>query len=129
MDPLVADYLKKKMELDQGVDQARTRSEWLAAGSDIGNQISEAVTPRNMVVYEKGWNETGAPTTQNFANKAADFSGLKSMGQRELQASQENRNQGLADFKMTQDLTDLSTKRTRDEQKFNSDMKGATLEG
>ena len=118
MDPLVEAYLKKKQGLDQGVADARTKADWMDAGSQVGQGLADLVQPKNQVIYEKGWNETGAPKIENFSNKAADFSGIKTMGQRDLQAAQENRNQGVQDFDTEQKLTDLGTNRERDAVKF-----------
>ena len=123
MDPLVREYLDKKFKLDQGVTDARTKADWMDAGSQVGQGLADLIQPKNQVVYEKGWNETGAPVTKDFANKAADFSGIKTMGQRDLQAAQENRNQGVQDFDTEQKLTDLSTNRGRDTIKFDQGTK------
>lgn len=122
MDPLVEEYLRKKQGLDQGVADARTKADWMDAGSQVGQGLADLVQPKNQVIYEKGWNETGAPKIENFSNKAADFSGLKTMGQRDLQAAQENRNQGVQDFNTEQKLTDLGTERTRAATKFGNDQ-------
>lgn len=122
MDPLVEEYLRKKQGLDQGVDAARTKADWMDAGSQVGQGLADLVQPKNQVIYEKGWNETGAPKIESFSNKAADFSGLKTMGQRDLQAAQETRNQGVQDFNTEQKLTDLGTERTRAATKFGNDQ-------
>ena len=118
MDPLVREYLDKKFKLDQGVTDARGNADLLDAGAQIGQGFADLMQPRNTVIVDKGLSKDHNIETKDFANKAADFSGLKTMGQRNLQAAQENRNQGVQDFDTEQKLTDLSTNRDRDETKF-----------
>lgn len=124
MDPLVEEYLRKKQGLDQGVSDAQSNADWMDAAAGIGNQVAAGFAPRNTVIYQKGWNETGAPKVDDttFANKPADFSGLKSIGQRDLQNAQEARNQGVSDFDTQQKLQDLSTNRTQSAKKFENEQ-------
>src|SRR5688572_20456676 len=123
MDPLVEEYLRKKQGLDQGVEDARSRSEMMTGLAGIGEVAINGLSG-GPVVYEKGWNETGPPQTQQF-QKPADLSALRATGQRGLQSAQETRNQGLADFDNQQKYEDLSTNRARSATKFDTDIRRA----
>jgi hypothetical protein len=117
---LVTKYLKRKKLLDGDVESARGRSEDLALAADLGEVgIDLAANSFGDVMQRRaGWNQSSAGAPIARPEYKSDLSSIKSMGQRDLQAAQERRNQGIQDFDAEQKLTDLQTKRTRDEKEF-----------
>lgn len=115
LNPLVADYLKRKQQADLELaqsQQAADNQDLIGVGvKGIGAMMSGNEDP---VVYQKGWNEQGTPVVAQNTGVVPDVKPLQDMANRGRERASEKHKGDLNSLDKEQALTDLSARRGRE---------------